>query len=624
MLVRSFLAATALLLALLLTPVAAEVAPVLRVDYVEVLELKEGTWSSRHIQLTSSSVRLQTSAEVLIVRTDPSSGLAPVKVLVDGGAPSPRVGSGFLWNSLILQLDGRLHDVVVVFGDAPQAQPSVFIVAAHRGEARPGENLTVPMMPGLTPAGFSLTVLVSDLRSLSAIAESGFLLNLSEVSLMGEKIFAAVLLVPRTSLSLGGGFLKCSYSYLYFAPRAYATAALLSGALTLTFANHPSIKAQNASLLPGKPPRIALLKGIEDVPVAGYNVTLDVKLPEDLCGARITFRLVSPGEARVTGHEVSLRDNTTLVLRFYKSGLAAADVAVTTPPPILRLTAPLYSLEIELRDQMGNLIPTGSLVLAQQGRVVGTAQVVNGSSSICGLPPGEYVVLAYRWGALIARRSLQTSSDMHVVLVTNTTTLEVQVFRQGVGELLRNYTVLLRGAGFTECARAFEKARIAGVPPGTYTLEISKEGIPLASVNLSVSWGASSFSLTLPVYRLRVKVLDAFDQPLAGAAVVLKGVGLTVNSSVSPTGVVDIGYLPSGEYTLSVEYGHHVHVERVLLTGDSVKTIRTTIVTVLRGYVVTLEHVKLVGLVLLLLLSIALLRSIIKRVVEKRGRVVEV
>ncbi|MEM2245384.1 MAG: hypothetical protein QXU91_02860 [Thermofilum sp.] len=616
--------AAVLVIALLLTPVTAEVAPTLRVDYVEVLELKEGTWSSRYLQLTSPTIRLQTSAEVLIVRTDPSSGIAPVRVLVDGGTPPFKVGSGFLWNSLILQLDGRFHDVLVTFGDAPQAQPSAHVVAVYKGEARPGENLTVPGMPGLTPAGFSLTVLVSDLKSLPAIVESGFLLNLSEVSLMGEKIFAAVLLVPRTTLSLGGGFLKCSYSYLYFAPRTYATAALLSGALTLTFANHPSLKALNSSLLPGKPPHLALLAGIEDVSVAEYNVTLDVKLPEDLCGSRVTYRLISPGEAGAAGYRVGLRDNTTIVLRFYKSGLAAADVVVTTPPPSLRLAAPLYSLDVEFRDQMGNLIPSGSLVLTRQGKVVGTAQVVNGSSNICGLPPGEYIALVYRWGALIAKHNLQIAGDTFIALATNTTTLEVQVFRQGVGELLTNYTVLLRGAGFAEHAQAAEKARIAGVPPGNYTLEISKSGVPLAAVNLSVSWGASSFSLTLPVYRLRVKILDALDRPLEDAAVVLKGVGFTVNSSVSQTGVIDFGYLPSGEYTLLVEYRRYVHVERLVLAGDSVKTVRTAVVTVLGGFVVTLEHVQLLGLALLLLFSAALLRSVIKRVVEKRKKIVEV
>lgn len=623
--VRLYLAiTTALVLIVLLAPAAAEVAPVIRVNYVEVLEFKGGAWSSRYLQLTSSTLRLETSAEILIVRTDSSSGLAPVKVFVDGVEPQLRTGTGFLWNSLILQLDGRPHVLLVVFNDVLQIQPVAYITAIYKGEARPGENLTIPGLPGLTPAGFSLTVFITDIRNLSAIAETAFLLNLSEVSLAGEKIYAATLLVPRTFLSLKGGFLKCFYSYLYITPKAYAAAITLGGTPVFTFINHPSVKALSSSLLLGKPPRLALLVGVEDVAIAGYNVTLEVELPEDLCGTRVSYRLLPPEGAEITGRAVSLRDNTTVVVRFYKGGLAAADVVVTTPPSSFRLAAPLYLIEVEFRDQMGNLVPSGSFVVIQQGKVVGTTQIVNGTSRVCGLPPGEYIFLAYRWGVPIARRSLYITGDSPIRILTNTTTVEVQVFRQGVGELLRNYTVLLHGGGFAEHVQADKKARIAGVPPGNYTLEVSKEGVPLAVVNLSISWGMSSFSLTLPVYRLKVKVLDALDRPLVGATVLLKGKGFAINFSVGQSGIIDLGYLPSGEYEVTVELGYYVHAEKVVLTGDSIKYLRTSVVATLNHLILTSEHLQLAGLALAFFLIIILLRSVIRQIMGKREKVVEV
>lgn len=614
-----------MVLTLLLVPALAEVTPTVRVDYVEVLEFKNGVWSTRYIRLSSGAVRLQTSAELLVIRTDSTSGLVPSKVFVDGSSPPIKKGSGFLWNSLILQLDGKTHDVSVFFEKSRQTQPVVHIVAVHRGEARPGENATVPGgIPGLEPAGFLLTVLVSNQKDLAAITESGFLLNLSEITLMGEKIQAAVLLVPRTTLSFGGGFLKCSYSYLYFAPRTYALAAELGGSLVLTFANHPSISNLDSNILPQSPPHLALLQGVRDVAVSSYNVSLSIVTGENLCGTRVSYRVIPPESSEVSREKVGLRGNTTILVRFYKGGLAAVDMVITTPPPALELAAPLYSLVLEFRDQAGELVPSGSSVLIQQGKVVGTAQIINGSSRFCGLPPDEYVVLAYRWGVSIAKRGVQVLGDALVTIPTNTTTVELQVLRQGTGELLTNYTAVIHSGSFAELVHAIDKARIAGVPPGAYIVDIMKDGITVASVNLTVSWESSSFSLTLPVYKLRVRVLNALDQPLAETSVTLRSGNISLVSLTNHLGVVDYGYLPGGEYTIHVEFGSYKHVERLTLSGDSVRTIRTSVIASLGYFTVTVEHIQIAVFALSILLLAVLLRSILKRALRRVEKVVEV
>ena len=603
----------------------AEVLPVVRVDYVEVLELHQGRWSSRYVQVSGNTLRVRTSAEVLVIRTDPSSGLTPVDVLVDGSRPALTEGAGFLWGSLTLRLDGKPHDLVVRLEASRPLEALSLLLGVPRGFVEPGANLTVPEFPGLQPAGFTLTCLVSDPKSLWDVVGGGFfVVNMTEVFLLGERLYAVSVIVPRSTLQVGRGFLKCSYGYLYFAPTAYAQ-LVLPGAAPLFYINHPGYKGSaSSSLVVGHPPHLALLTDLREVSLVSYNVVVTVSQREDLCLGRVSFKVLPPPGATQAGESIALGSNTTITLRFYREGVAAADVVATTPPPVLAVDPPFYPLSVEILDRTGERLPEGTALLLQEGRPAASARVVNGTAFFCGLTPGDYVLIVYRWGSLVARRTLRVPTGESDV-AANATSFEVRFFRQGLGELLRNFTLVVRRGNMVEMFAGSDHALVRGTPPGNYTFEVWAEGRLLAVFNFTVSLDTGSRSFTLPVYYLTVKVLDALDRPLEGAAVTLSGSGLTVSRSTGPGGVVNVGILPSGEYNLSISIGGvELFRGHVSLQGDAVKTVRTDVLAVVSGRAVLLRHVLLVASVVLVILLLLALLSIIRRVAKRRGGVVEV
>jgi hypothetical protein len=621
--VRSLVVLAASLALLFLQVALAEVLPAVRLDYVEVLELHQGGWSSRYLQVSGNTLWLRSSAEILVVRMDPSSGLTPVDVLVDGSRPVLAEGAGFLWGALVLRLDGKPHDLVIRLNASRSLEASSLLLGVPRGPVEPGMNLTVPEVPGLQPAGFTFTCLVSDPKSLWDAVGAFFVMNATEVTLLGERLYAASVIVPRSTLRVGRGFLKCSYGYLYFAPLAYAQLVPLS-ASPLLYVNHPGYNGSaRSSLIAGRPPHLALLTDLRDADVASYNVRVAVLQKEEPCLGRVSFRVLPPPGATQVGESIALGSNTTIVLRFYREGVAAADVVVTTPPPTLVVEPPFHSLSIEVLDRAGEKLPEGTALLLQEGRPAASARVVNGTALFCGLTPGDYVLMVYRWGSLVARRPLRIPAGESSV-TANATSFEVRFFRQGLGELLRNFTLVVRRGGVAEKFAGGDHALVRGVPPGNYTFEVWAEGRLLAVFNFTVSLDTGSQTFTLPVYYLRVKVLDALDRPLEGVTVALSGAGLAVNRSTGPGGVVNIGILPSGEYNLIVFIGGVEFKERVSLQGDSVRTVRTEVLAVVGGRAILLRHVLLAALVVLVVVLALALLSIIRRLARRGGGVVEV
>jgi len=602
----------------------AEVLPVVRVDYVEVLELSQGRWSSRYVQLSGNTLRIRSSAEVLVLRTDPSSGLTPVDVLVDGSKPILPEGAGFLWGSLVLQLGGKPREVLVRFDSSQPLDALSLLLGVPRGSLEPGANLTVPEIPGLQPAGFTLTCLVSDPRALWEVVGGGFfVVNKTEVSLLGERLYAVSAIAPRNTLQVGRGFLKCSYGYLYFAPLAYAQ-LIVPGAAPLLYVNHPSYNGSaHSNIIAGNPPHLALLTEPQDVGLASYNVRVSVLQKEDLCLGRVSFRVLLPPGATQVGESVALGSNTTILLRFYREGVAAADVIVTTPPPTLVVEPPFHSLFIEILDRAGERLPEGTAVLFQEGRLVSSARVADGTAFFCGLTPGDYVLMVYRWGSLVARRPLRVPAG-ESSFTANATSFEVRFFRQGLGELLRNFTLVIRRGSVVESFTGDDHALVRGVPPGNYTFEVWAEGRLLSTFNFTVSPETGSQSFTIPAYYLAVKVLDALDRPLEGAVVVLRGSDLAVNRSTGPKGVANMGILPPGVYDLRVLIGGAEFKERVHLQSDAVKTIRTEVLVVVGGRAILLRHVLLAASAVLAILLVLALLSIIRRLARRRSGVVEV
>lgn len=616
------LVAVALLLSVQV--VLAETLPVVRVDYAEVLEYSQGVWSSRYVQLSGGTLRLRSSAEILVVRTDPSSGLTPIDVLVDGLRPTLVDGTGFLWGSLVLRLDGRLHEVVVRFNASRSLEAITLLLGVPRGPVEPGASLSVPEILGLQPAGFSMSCLVSDPKALWEVVGGGFfVVNMTEVSLLGEKLYVLSVIVPKTVMLVGGDFLKCSYSYLYFAPPAYAQ-LLFPGASSLLYVNHPGYDGSLASsLVAGCPPHLALLATPSDVSLAGYSVVVAVARMEESCLGRVSFKVLPPQGATQDGETLTLKENTTIVLRFYREGVAVADVIVSTPPPVLVVEPPFHSLYFDILDRTGERVPNGSVLLLKEGRPTYLARVINGSAFFCGLVPGDYVLVVYRWGSLVARKTLRIPVGEGVV-ITNTTSFEVRFFRQGLGELLKNFTLVVRRGDTAETFAGDSSVLLRGIPPGNYTFEVWVKDRQLAAFNFSVSLDMGSQSFTLPVYYLTLRVLNAFDRPLEGASVVVSGSGLVISGTTGSNGLLNVGLLPSGEYDLSVTIGGAEFKERISLRGDSVKTIRTEVLIVLGGYAILLRYAVLAALVVLAALAMFTLLSVIKRLARRRGGVVEV
>ncbi|QOJ79543.1 hypothetical protein IG193_03540 [Infirmifilum lucidum] len=615
---------------LIVTVASIEASPVLYVNYVEVMEWDGFSWRSTYILLAGDTLSFTTSARLVVVRTDSSSGKQPAEVLIDGVRYNPTLGTGVLWNTALVQLDGLLHRVSIRYVDSPSRLPALAFFAAPGGSTDQPLNVSIPRVPGFTTLGLKVKVLLRGNDTTRVMDRPFFVLNSTTINVLGEALTVVEAIVPFENVSIRGDFIKATYSYLYGLQGGFGSSIQLPPyPERYLFLNSPSptnLTSLN-NVLKGTPPKVLLAAlgslGVS-LPSVTYTVNFNVEQPSTLCGtSSISYRVLAPRViSGPSGRSITLSgDNTTLVFRFFSRGVSLVDVVVSTPPGELSVSPPIYSLSFVLYDKMGGRVRNACFTVYSTGKVTASGVVRDGEGLVCPLPPGEYVIVAYVANNVIARATVQVAGDTYLPITTNTTSVQITLLREGTQELLGNYTITLRSNNLVYNATGVGgRARIEGVLPGVYAYSVYISGDKVYEGKLEVSDTRNSFVFSIPVYHLRVQLVGALNQPLNGLKVVLQGLDIKREATTDPSGRVDLGLVPAGSYKLVA--GEELF--NVTIEADSFKLVQLNIVAVVYGHKITTGHVEFALLVLLLFSIVLAVRKIVKGFKRGESHIVEV
>jgi len=602
--------------------------PVAENFYAEVLEYANGSWTSRYLLVNDHTLSTSTVAEIFIVRTDPSSGLQPVSVLVDGAPYKPSGRTGALWFSYIVQLDGKPRSLTISFRRTSPIPALCGIVGIQSpSQLLPGENLTEPQLPGFMPAGYRVELLLSSWSDAYALFDKPFfVLNASSAKILGQELVAIDVIVPFPNVTVGRSFIKGGLWYLYIRPGMDGKVAFPPYDFRAVYVNHPGFKGRNDSLIPARPPHVAFyltpqLSIAEDI--SQYTVRVAVALPETICNIKdYTYRIVPPQGSYVSEGAVLLGENTTLTIRFFSGGISIGDLVVYTPPPNLLVQPPIYTLRVKFTDSQGNPVNNTAFIVYSRGVPVYRGFTSTGYAEVCPLPSGSYDVVAYIGSTAIGRGRVSVSGDTSMALQTNTTTVRFQLVRQGAGEVLTTYTAVLRGAAVMRANSSRSGvAEFHGVPPGNYRLEVYWNGTLLASYDVAIDYSTADRVLAVQAYKLQLLVRNLLDQPAKGIQVVLVGRGLSKTGVTDEMGRVDFGYVPAGNYTLIVE---QAAPQRLEVTQDTFRVVQIDEVAKIHGFPVTGRVLTLIIGTASILASILVALKAVKSFIRRGKGVVEV
>ncbi len=218
----------------------------------------------------------------------------------------------------------------------------------------------------------------------------------------------------------------------------------------------------------------------------------------------------------------------------------------------------------------------------------------------------------YRGGEAVGRVSALPSLLKEVTLPVGDVVVEVLDME---GKPLPGAVVELGGVRVV--ADAWGRAVFERVPLGDEGLGIDYEtrltygGSIVYQGLLRPSSASRSFTVVANLGRSRVRVLGALGQPLPHAIVEVDGLG---TYSTGADGVAEIGYIPGGEYNLSLRW-RGFQAERTLKIGGvgGLYEVRLPVYMVLMGLALTWEELLVVigsgisGLIALLILALEIL-----------------
>jgi len=603
--------------------------PLSEVSYAEVLLFDGRRWVSKYYLVRAGSITFRAvGSTVAVVRVDPAAMLRPSAVYVDGRPYVPERGAGMLWHSYTVILDGGVHVVSVRFELSPPIQPFIGLFAPLPDNEVSGEaKVRVPRLPGFAVAGARVTLIVSGPEELSRVLDKPyFVFNESTVSVVGKKFRAYELIVPYANFTIRGSYVYAAYTPLYYVGGG-GRVVVPPYRFRAAYADYPEaveVEGGGANLVAGDPPHVYF--GLINASSASFRTRMHrVELlveEKEVCGGgeRLSYKVfLPPGAKYVGGHVYDLAENTSIVIRFYYGAVAVLDYRIDTPPPQLVVTPPFYSLRLVIYDSKGHLLDNARYVVYSGGSPVASGRAVNGTAYICPLPEGYYVVAVYVGDRLVGKRGFTLESDAEVPVITETTTVTFRVIRLNVGDLLPRFNVTLRGGGLSYNATAVKGvASISGVPYGEYNVSVSLRGVELYNGTVRVTPANTEFTYALPVYRVRLKVLTAFGEPLRGVGVSLAGGNISVAGVTDEEGRVDLGFLPRGVYRVYVEDDGSLVVT---LRGDVYRVVTTDIIAYIGGHPLRTVHLLLAAAVLA---AAAAAAYILRRRSGRSSRIVEV
>ncbi len=623
-------------LIVLTTLKSASSIPTISTNYAEVLIYDGKNWQTKYYQIQEKTLAFTSmNSKIIIIRTDPSSYLQPSRVFIDGKRPEPYKGTGKLWNAYILVLDGKTHNLLVYFEESQPKAPLIGIFAPlpeHEIEGK--QEINVLELPGFKIAGIKLRIILSEEKPLYSILSADFfVLNASKVTIMGEKFVAYDLISPSKNITISPGYIHATYTPLYYSEAKKGSEIVLPPYdFRLAYVNYPSkitfrSGMNQTNIIYGNPPRpllVSFTQGKVSFEFQRHRVEIFVSVKNACETGKISYAFMLPPDTlKIRDNIYDFGENTTLTIRFYYQGIAVLDYKVYTPPSSLLVESPFYGLEIKAVDSSGIPIPRANYTLYSSGKIVKSGFLVNGTEYICPLPEGEYYIVLSIGDKVIGKTRHILDSTKTINLVTNTTTVTVKILRKGVGEPLETFNVVLKNTKFSFKTNAKDgKAVLHGIPFGVYTVEIYLDGLKIYSrENVEITPGESDLKFVLPIYKTKVKVTGFFGQPVEGLEVKVESPMLTLKTVTNENGLADLGYLPAGEYTVSIESFGTLSFS---LEHDTYKLVETDIIGKYNGFYIKGSYMVFLVIVVVFLVFLMFLRRRKKRSSKKDGGVVEV
>jgi hypothetical protein len=600
--------------------------PIAENFYAEILEYSNGNWTSRYLLVNDYTLSFNTVANVIVVRTDPSSGLQPITVFIDGVPYRPSIKTGTLWFSYIVQLDGKPHTITVSFQRrTPLTSMNGIIGLKSASPLSAGTNLTIPIVPGFVPAGYRVELLLSSSNDLATLFNKPFfVLNASIIDILSQRLVAVDILVPFTNVTIGQNFISGTLWYLYFLPSKEGIVTFPPYDFRAIYVNYPGYKSKGENFILANPPHVALYfpSGLSASESLGrYSVNVAVALPDTLCNIKdYTFKIIPPQDGYVNENTVFLGENTTLTVRFFSGGISIGDLIIYSPPPSLLVQPPIYSLEIRFLDLMGYPVNNTSFIIYSRGIPVYRGFTPSGKAVVCPLPKGSYDIVAYLGSLAIGKGKVDVFSDQSMDVRTNTSTVRFQFVRQGTGEILKDYTAILRGYVTMRANSSMDGIVVYhGVPPGNYKLDVLWNGTLLATYDVSIDLSSADKVLSIQAYKLQVLVRNLLDQPVKNIQVLLEGRDFSKSRLTDEMGRVDFGFVPAGNYTLIVEQALPQKLE---VSQDTFKVVQIDEVAKIYGFTITGKILSLAVGLIFVLTMIWLIAKIVKRFIH-RGKGIE-
>ncbi len=237
-----------------------------------------------------------------------------------------------------------------------------------------------------------------------------------------------------------------------------------------------------------------------------------------------------------------------------RDGDIVASYEVLSYAPEIEVPLRLHSMYVRVEDFRGEPLSNVTLMLYKGLKLVGSGYLTAGEGCFENLPSGEYTLRVVYKGREVARKRVFLRADRSLRIVCNVSDLLLSVVRPD-GQPIEHFKVFLSGVGGEVAAEGRNgTAVVRGLGFGEYNITVTA-GWSNSSLTLKFE-GQPELRIVLPLYSLRVKVVDVVGNPVVGALVKVEdGSGRVLRRMTGVSGDAGFDALPPGRYIIHVEYG---------------------------------------------------------------------
>jgi len=229
---------------------------------------------------------------------------------------------------------------------------------------------------------------------------------------------------------------------------------------------------------------------------------------------------------------------------------------------VSKMNVDIYDLNLTVRDAADrHTVPDVECEIHDPlGRVI-YVKAPDGSLMVQRLPKGYYTLMLSLFSAYTAERIEIARFMGNISYLASNTEIYTNTYdaslalKDGKGRPVSGATVTIGGA--SSPTNPMGEAVFNFVPAGRYQVTVSKAGVVLETMTISIDFSFRAFSFTLSnLLDLTIRVLDRESQPINSAIVVLrKGDEIVASASTDRQGLAIFTQTAVDSYTVEASYG---------------------------------------------------------------------